>query len=73
MRKHEGCGIRNPWSKSYIWATSFVGVILSFVLVMTTGSWWGELGLLILPVLLLPVLWWEFVHAPSKMYKTWWP
>jgi hypothetical protein len=72
-RVHEGCGTDNPFPKWFLWAASSSGAMLSMVLVLATGSWWGELGWLATPAVLSPWAWWEFVHAPSKMYRTWWP
>jgi membrane protein implicated in regulation of membrane protease activity len=73
-REHVGCGLSNPFaSKLLVWAASFGAGIMSAVLVLATGSWWYELVWLALPAVLGPMLWWEFVHKPSKMYVTWWP
>jgi hypothetical protein len=72
-RIHEGCGMKNPWPTWFIWTACFVAGFLSAAVVIMADSWWGELAWLSLPVLLAPVIWWEFVHAPSKMYRTWWP
>ncbi len=73
-RVHEGCGIVNPYaSKLLVYSCCYSGCVLSSALLILTQSWWGELGWLLTPVSLAPLMWWEFVHRPSAMYRTWQP
>jgi hypothetical protein len=73
MRKHEGCGTNNPFNGLYLWASLGVGWVLAIGLLVLTRSFWSQLAWLVTLAMWLPVFRWEIIHAPSKMYKTWWP
>jgi hypothetical protein len=73
-RAHEGCGIDNPFAKLWIIRAACWGAGgLSIVIYLVTRSWWSQLAWLLMPVILAPSIWWELVHWPSKMYRTWRP
>ena len=73
-RVHAGCGTRNPYARTWmIWTAAAISWLLSELLVIFCHTLWGELGWLVLLLLAAPSVWWEFVHSPGKMYRTWWP
>jgi hypothetical protein len=73
VTRHVGCGTKNPFGRFWINVSCWLPAALSGALVVFTGSWWWELTWLLAVVGLAPMFWWEFVHSPSKMYRTWWP
>jgi hypothetical protein len=74
VKRHVGCGLTNPFAPTWlIYVATWSATLLSGLMVIFTGSWWWEFGWLLLPVLLGPSIWWEIVHRPSAMYRTWWP
>jgi hypothetical protein len=74
MTRHVGCGTENPFAPTWlIYGAVWSAALLSGLMVIVTGSWWWELGWLLMPVLLSPSIWWELRHSPGKMYRTWWP
>ena len=69
---HSGCGIHNPFAWMN-WAGLIAGAVLANTIILAAHTLWGLLGWLIWGFSLVPLVWWEFVHSPAKMYRTWEP
>ncbi len=71
-RVHAGCGIDNPF-RAWTWVALIAAQVIVWPVILLTGSLWACLGYLPWVLVNVAVSWWEHVHAPGTMYRTWWP
>lgn len=71
-RAHVGCGTHDPFY-GLIWPLLIAGLVIMWPVNLALQTLWGCLAMLPWLINVLCIIWWEHVHAPDKMFKTWWP